>query len=626
MRVRLAKAGVAIVGLAAAFLTASEPKQVTIADCSFVTSADEMRAREARARQDVAGRLGKFGGRRSASAGPPASVADIPRRGFIDAAIFGRLERAGVAPAPLASDAEFLRRVSLDLTGRIPSPDDVRAFLSDAAPDKRDAVIERLLASEEFTDRWTMWLGDLLQVTSASSNINRQPAGRNAFHRWLRAAVAGGKSYKDIAWEVVIAIGNTYDAETGAANFVLGAATPMGPIQDMFDTMLVKTATAFLGLAYYDCLLCHNGRGHLDQVSLWGSQATRREAQLMAAHFSRQRLNRYRAERGEPLYNSFDIRNLPAGVYNLNTDSGNRPPRTPVGSLRSLTPQYRLGGAPGPGVEWRDAFAAEMVADPMFARNIVNRLWRHFFSLGLVEPVDALDPARLDPANPPPEPWNLQATHPELLEELAAEFVRLNCNLRAFIRVLLQSSAYQLSSRYDGEWKYEYIPLFARHYPRRLEGEEIADAISAATGVPGNYRVNGWTEPVAWAVQLPEPAEPRGPAGNFMNAFLRGNRDTQQRGQGGSILQQLNLMNDAFVLNRIRLAASPQLQAAARLDSNDAVVERVFLLALSRPPSAAERERSAAFLHKAAAAGARSAAIEDLAWACINKVEFLFSY
>src|SRR5207253_7543509 len=171
------------------------------------------------------------------------------------------------------------------------------------------------------------------------------------------------------------------------------------------------------------------------------------------------------------------------------------------------------------------------------------------FGLGLVDPVDTLDPARLEPKSPPDAPWDLQATHPVLLEKLATAMRESNYDLRAFLKLLAQSSAYQLSSRYDGDWNLSYVPLFARHYARRLEGEEIHDAISKATGVFNKYTVSGFADPFQWAMQLPEPTEPasNGAAAIFMNAFLRGNRDTTFRNQASSILQQLNLMNDNFV-------------------------------------------------------------------------------
>jgi hypothetical protein len=184
-----------------------------------------------------------------------------------------------------------------------------------------------------------------------------------------------------------------------------------------------------------------------------------------------------------------------------------------------------------------------LMNDPMLARNLANRLWKAMFNLGLVDPVDQLDPARLDPFNPPPDPWTLQATHPVLLEELANNLANSNWDLRGFLRQIAQSSAYQLSSRYDGNWNIQSVPLFARHYPRRLDAEEIHDAISSATGVFNKYTVQGFADPFQWAMQLPDTSEPRsnGAVANFLNSFLRGNRDTTQRSQASSILQQLNL-------------------------------------------------------------------------------------
>lgn len=226
----------------------------------------------------------------------------------------------------------------------------------------------------------------------------------------------------------------------------------------------------------------------------------------MAAFFSRLVFNA-----SQPA-NSFMVADAPAGTYNLNTDSGNRPPRTPLGSVMSIDPAYRDTLATPEGDDWRGAFAASVVQDPMFARNLANRLWKQLFGLPLADPVDGLDPARLDPANPPPESWGFQATHPELLEKLTAELAKQDFRLRPFLRTIVQSSAYQFSSRVTGEWSEGNVPLFARHYARRMEGEEVHDAIAKATGIPGSYAIQGWTDRVTWAMQLPEPIEPTGDA------------------------------------------------------------------------------------------------------------------
>jgi hypothetical protein len=483
-----------------------------------------------------------------------------------------------------------------------------------------------------------MWFGDLLQNAAFPSNFDRQYQGRNAFQEWMRRQLAWERSLKEIAFDAVTATGNTFDVEAAGTNFAINSKTPNGPSQDTFDSMLKITAGAFLGVSHYDCLLCHNGRGHLDLVSLWGSTTPRTEAQKMAAFFARLDMPQRNLAATDFYYRSFDVKDKTSGAYDLNTNSGNRPDRTPVNGVRSLLPEYRRigdaqGAMPADG-NWRKAFAESMVNDPLFAINFANRLWKEFFNLALVDPVDGLDPARLDPANPPTalnqegKPWPLQAAHPELLVQLAQNLAKHDFGFREFIRVLVRSSAYQLSARYDEGWKFDYTPLFARHYPRRLEGEEIHDAIGAATGYPGSYTVNNMTERALWAIRLPEPVEPRSnPAvAAFMNTFLRGNRDTLQRSQQGSILQQLSLMNDGYVLGRLTARGSTTLIEAARLGSNEEVIAQIFLLFLSRYPSEYEKQKAVEYLAQAATPGERLDFIEDLAWVAINKVEFLFSY
>jgi hypothetical protein len=397
--------------------------------------------------------------------------------------------------------------------------------------------------------------------------------------------------------------------------------------------MLVKSSTTFLGLAYYDCLLCHNGRGHLDQINLWAANSTRGEAESMAAFFARTRFTRFPENQvqGVPttfFFNSYDVSDAATGTYDLNTTFGNRPNRVKIGSIVNMTPAYRGTTTAPKDANWRSAFAQNLVSDPLFARNMVNRLWKQMFNLGLIDPVDTIDPSRLDPNNPPPAPWTIQPTHPALLDKLAAEFINQDYQIRPILRLLVQSSAYQLSSRYEGDWSPEYVPLFARHYARRIEGEEVHDAIVKATAILPAYTVQYWDNKVSWAMQLPEPVEPRsdGTGLNFMNNFFRGNRDNQQRSQAGSIQQQLYLMNDSFVTNRVKVASSPKLKAVAAMADNSALVDEMFLTFLSRYPTDYERSMALPFLAKANTAALKNTAVEDLAWVLINKVDFLFSY
>jgi hypothetical protein len=246
--------------------------------------------------------------------------------------------------------------------------------------------------------------------------------------------------------------------------------------------------------------------------------------------------------------------------------------------------------------------------------------------MALAEPMDSLDPARLDPDKAPPEPWAYQTAHPRLLQKLAEQFIASNYSVREMIRLIVSSNAYQLSSRYEGEWKLEYVPLQARHFARRLEAEEIHDTLSQASGNWANYLPQGFAGPVRSAWLLPDPTEPGGAAGTLMTTFLRGNRDTQLRRQEGSILQSLTLLNDTYIRDRIKLATSPNLRAAALIGNNAALIDEVFLWYLGREPDAGEKATAMAAFAKATTAALRNATIEDLAWVLVNKVDFLINY
>jgi hypothetical protein len=616
--------------------------------CTFRSDPSQFLNAQARTRNGIDKRVKKFADARF-SADDVAPEAPVIRRNFIDDEIFGKLDAMNVAHAKRSTDEEFLRRVYLDIIGRIPSPADVKEFVASEATDKRSRVIETLITAPEFNDKWGVWFEDLVGMTEIPATNNRRPQveGRNAFDGWIREQLSHNRPLKEIVYQTLTTGGNNFFTENAPANFIVLGSAGMGPAQDSYDQMLVKSATSYLGLGHYDCLLCHSGRNHLEQLTVWGTRGVRSDAQRMAAHFSRVRLTNVvpnTGQFGNALYNSTDVVDAPAGTYDLNTTFGNRPNRTPIGTLRNLTPEYRDGTVPSGN--WRAAFAGKLVNDPLFGINFANRVWKEFFGMGLVDPVDTLDPDRLDPAKPPAAPWTLQATHPELLIKLSEFFVQNDTNLRELIKTIVHSSAYQLSSRYDGEWKVEYVPLFARHYPRRMMAEEIHDAIVKATGVmpqlsyqlvnnqtipqqtPANSRPK--SDPVPWAMKMPDITEPRfvnnaqnGNIVNFMNTFIRGNRDTARRADTGSILQQLSLMNDnTVVLPKIKMGNSPVLRELAKLGDNGELVDELWLTFLSRKPTAAERSKAAAHFLKVA----RNTAIEDLAWVAVNKVDFLFSY
>ena len=489
----------------------------------------------------------------------------IRRVNYVDDEIFGALDAAKIVSAPLSSDAEFLRRVTLDLVGRIPDASTVTAFLADPSGDKRSRMIDALLASDAFVDRWAFYYDELFQNTAFASSGRLYPAGRNAWHAYFQDAVRSHKPWDVMARELIAATGDTTGA--GPANFLARGIQTNGPGQDTLDNLAASTGAIFLGESAIFCTSCHNGAGHLDSINLWGSTMRRQDFWGISAFYSRVSIARQPTSQQNLYY--YTVGDRASGNYALNTTTGNKTDRTgayyttiPPG-LTFITPAYLKtptnpqGGAPANGEGYRAALARLVTADPQFARAAVNYLWKELFKAGIVEPADSFDLLRQDPLDPPPGAWTIQPTHPNLLAKLAQDYAGHGYDLRYILGVMAKSSAYQLSSFYDGTWSEAYTPYFARHFARRMTAEETFDAITRATKVPASLPVTGASN-VAWAMQLPDVQEPGGRtvAGNFLNAFLRGDRDGDARSNEFSISQALLLLNDTTVTSRIKSGAS----------------------------------------------------------------------
>jgi hypothetical protein len=565
--------------------------------------------------------------------------------GTVDKYIFQALSTAGVAPAPPTTDYEFVRRIYLDLTGRIPTPAQVTQFVNDTTTDKRSKLVDSLIGSPEWLDKWTIWFGDLYQNNSSNTQINRYLPGVMAFNTYVRNSLTQNKPYDQMARELIAASG-TDSFTQGELNFEVGSFVTSGPIQDTFDQQATDTFQAFLGISHLNCLLCHNGNGHLNALSLWGYYTSRQQAWGVASFLSHTKPGRTTvpgATNGNPYY-WYLSDNVPQQGYKtvvdypLNTTTGNRPPRQPMGTTTTITPKYIFGDvAPRPGENYRAALGRLITSDFQFARAAVNYQWEYFFSIGLVSPSNQFDPYRQDPNNPPSNcpsgvPCTLQASNPALLNALAQDFVQSGYDLRALQKEIVNSNAYQLSSRYNGTWDVANQTLFGRKLVRRLWSEEVHDAIAQSSGIlptySGNFNFNGtamsWG-PVSYAMQFPEPLhtpDNNGVVSQFLDAFLRGNRDDQVRRGDGSISQALDLMNDkTMVMNRV-LSASPTslIQQALKLP-DDQLVNTLFMNVLSRPPSSTEMGIALTNLKSN-----RTVEAQNLLWSLYNKVDFVFNY
>lgn len=569
----------------------------------------------------------------------------------IDKFIYADLQANGIKPAGKTNDYEFVRRVYLDLTGRIPRADLVQNFVFSVDPDKRAKLIDQLLATTQWVDKWTMYYGDLFQNTAGNVQVNRRAEGRNAFYKWIHDSLANAKPYNQMATELIAAQGtNSFDQSQGQINWLAGYVVGGGPAQDIFDSQAAAVASTFLGNTHVNCLLCHSGRGHLDSLSLWASQATRTQAwgfTSFLSHTNTQRMNTPPDPNNKNSMVQYFALGKYTADYTLNTTTGNRPSRQPIGTLKNIAPTYMFGGgSPASGEDYRAALARYTTTDFQFARAAVNYVWAQYFGRGIVDPPDQFDPLRLDPDKPPPAPWTLQPSNARLLNALAQNFIDNNYDLRGLMRLIATSDTYQLTSHYDGQWNAAWEPYFARKMVRRLWPEELHDSIVTVTGILPAYTVPGFSTDstiygvsspgfgkISYAMQAPEVVnmpDGGGSVSQFMDTFLRGNRDDQPRKQEGSILQTLGLMNDNFIQSRIHATAATSTAPPSFLQSmiglpDTQLVDTLFLTVLSRHPDATELKTALTYL-QGGASNARKTNAEDLLWSLFNKVDFIFNY
>ena len=550
--------------------------------------------------------------------GTKASSTPIARRNFVDQHIFSKMARDRVPHAALTSDNEFLRRVTLDLTGRIPSPQEVTAFTADTDPAKRDKAIDKLLTTEAYVDKWAYTFMDIFR---ANGKMGR---GQNLFHYWMKENLRVDRPYDDVVRSMISssAKSNHVSAASNviAREHVQGKPQPddgndLGMVQqlDTDDELAILYGKTFLGINL-SCISCHDGKGHLEKVNVWLSGKKRSEFYQNASFLGNSRYLMY-WEHGKPQSGEFLIDDHNPG-YNTKGASMIRVPR--FGGPNN--PAFILTGEkPRPGAEPREELGRLLTADPQFARATVNLFWSKLMGFGIVEPFDEFDLARLDPKNVPPG-WELQASHPELLETLAKDFRANGYSLRRLLATICKSNTYQLSARFEGEWKESYTKYFARKFVRMLNAEELHDAIALATSRPGSFTAG--TEKVGMTMQLSGPAG-GGDIKYFMQTFGQSNRSNPPHAQAPSPLQPILLMQSPVVNDRVLAAKDSRVQRL--LDTyktdNARIVDELFLATLSRQPSGGEKQVALAAIDKSRVEGA-----QNLQWALINQVEFFFNH
>ena len=508
---------------------------------------------------------------------PPTS------KNFVDDAVFANLKELGIPPSPVCDDATFLRRVSLDIAGRVPTDAERASFFANPALDKREQVIDSLLRSSEYADvfanKWTAMLKNRRDDASdITSNF--------AFHAWVRDSLLSNKRYDQMVRELLAATGTVI-----ANPPVVWYKRVKEPKQQVEDV-----AQLFLGVRM-QCAQCHH-----HPFERWSQD----DYYSFSAFFT-QVGRKPTATRGEDMI--FHKRGM-AVATNIKSGSVLKP-----AALGDAIPT--IAADEDPRLKLADWMSSP--SNPFFAKAVVNRYWKHFFRRGLVEPEDDIRDT-----NPP--------SNPELLAALEKHFLASGFDLKSLVRVITSSNAYQLSS-VPNQYNIADQQNYSRYYPRRLQAEVFLDAIDDLVGSRTEFpNLPSGTR----AIALPDNSYNNGSP--FLKVFGRPENESVcecERVQSSSLAQSLHLINAKEI--KAKLAKSDgRADLLAKSDKpNEEKLRELYSVAFAREPSEIEFKASLEFLAETRtdAAGkpidplkAKQESFQDLIWALINTKEFLFNH
>ncbi|MCX6588762.1 MAG: DUF1553 domain-containing protein [Acidobacteria bacterium] len=544
---------------------------------------------------------------------------------LIDRRIEKKAKANGVPLAANATDAEFIRRVTLDLQGRLPDPAVARNFLADASPDKRTKYIDSLFPAipvpgmrsvrdHPFLDRWTYFFNDLFR------NGELLEEGINTFYDHIYKTLTLNLPYNEFVQNLITATAVSTWSD-GPANFIARSHIFEGDgfqmnHEDTADEIAINTTRLFLGVSL-ECVSCHDGANHLEKVNLWLSQRKRAEMWRHASFFGKTYI--------APVFGrspQFTVKDTRRG-YDLTTRSSLRPPRDPQANSK---PTFLLTGEEiAAGEKPRDAYARMLTTHPQFARATVNLFWAELMGQGIVDGPFEFDLARQDPKNPPPAPWTIQPSHPELLAELAADFRDHGYDLRRLMKQIVSSRAYQRAIAAPKGWSPNYDTYFTRRVTRRLSAEMLFDAVGQAAGLKPTYKItfSDKKAPNILQTRSPQDIDKSDPAMyRALQAFGQCDRYAIEADRKPTMVQAAILLNDKLIRERLVIQKDSRLESLLRSDPpvpNERVVEDLYLAALSRYPSPAELGQGVDLMQKYRDQGA-----EDLLWILVNRLDFLF--
>ena len=498
----------------------------------------------------------------------------LPQNNYIDQLIDAKLQRLKIQPSPLVDDATFLRRVTEDLTGDLPTPEEVRAFLADPSHTKRARMIDTLMARQSYVDHWTLKWSDLLQN-------NRKYLGDKAvweFREWIRDSVATNKHYDVFVRELLTSSGSSDD--NPATNYYRVTREPKPTME--------KTTQLFLGVRMV-CTQCHD-----HPFERW----TQNQYYEMTSFFSTVGL-RPGFESGEEIIydkrDGFDVRHP-------KDDRVMKPKFLVAATTASIAPTALPDDA-----NRRQAFANWITSkdNPFFAKSMANRLWSYFLGKGIIDPVDDIRAS-----NPP--------SNDALLNALTKDFKDHDFDVRHLIRTIVNSRVYQASIA-TNEWNQTDSINFSHAIPRRLNAEQLMDGLTQATGVRPEFpEVPADTT----AEEFPDPHVGKD---GFLDLFGRPQRESpneSERKTDLSLPQALNLINGKTISDAI---ADPNGRIAKALVAgvtDRGLIEELYLSTLSRTPTPNELDQGITYLR---GGDSRASRAQDLLWALVNSKAFLYN-
>lgn len=511
-----------------------------------------------------------------------APVDDLPPpSNYVDKHIFTKLKAVGMPPSEICSDSTFIRRVSLDITGRLPTVKATKAFLADQDPAKRDKLIDQLLDSPEYADFFANKWSALLRNKRTKTSYQR---GNFAFHGWIRDSLDQNKPYDQFVREVVAASGEVEQHPPVA--WYREVKTVQNQLEDV--------SQLFLGTRI-QCAQCHH-----HPFEKWSQE----DYYKLSAFFSQVGREKTRFPDEEMIFHK-------RGVAKA-TNKKNNQPVQPAG-LGADSPELTVDDDP------RHALVDWMSKDgnPFFSHTLVNRYWKHFFGRGLVDPED--DMRETNPS-----------VNPELLEELASTFVANKFDMKQLIRDICRSKTYQFSS-IPNDYNVKDKHNFARHYPQRLQAEVLLDSIDDLTQVRTGF---SGLPPGTRATMLPDNSYNNG--SYFLSVFGRPDNASAcecERSGDASLAQSLHLINSKDIQNKLSSGVGRAQKLAKDKDRTDAEkIEELYYVAFARSPKKEELQLALDYLAREVenekgqkTPADKGKSYEDIVWAIFNTKEFLFN-